>query len=113
FLEENVRLFNGTKGEPRSFDLLDRLLDEQAYRLSFWRVASEEINYRRFFDINDRAAIGMEDPAVFRAVDERIIALTRNGAVTGVRIDHVDGMYDTGDYLQRLKEWARSELAPD
>src|SRR6185295_11665466 len=113
FLEENVRLFNGTKGEPRSFDLLDRLLDEQAYRLSYWRVASEEINYRRFFDINELAAIRMENPAVFRAFHERIFELIRKGDVTGVRIDHVDGLYDPGDYLQRLQEWARSELAPD
>ena len=113
FLEENVRLFNGTRGDLRSFDLLDRLLDEQAYRLSFWRVASEEINYRRFFDINELAAIRMEEPKVFRAFHERIFELIRTGDVTGVRIDHVDGLYDPGDYLKRLNEQAQTELSPD
>ena len=58
---------NGTPGDSRSFDALDRLLDDQAYRLAFWRVAAEEINYRRFFDINDLAAIRMELPEVFDA----------------------------------------------
>ena len=113
FLEENVRLFNGTRGDSRSFDLLDRLLTEQAYWLSYWRVASEEINYRRFFDINELAAIRMEDPAVFRAFHERIFELVQNGEVTGLRIDHVDGLYDPGDYLRRLHEWARTALAAE
>ena len=65
FITENVRLFNGTPGDPRSFDLLDGLLNDQVYRLAYWRVAGEEINYRRFFDINELAAIRMEDPRVF------------------------------------------------
>src|SRR6267378_7589039 len=64
-LEENVSIFNGKAGEPRSFDLLDRLLGAQVYRLAHWRVSSEEINYRRFFDINSLAAIRVEDPVVF------------------------------------------------
>jgi (1->4)-alpha-D-glucan 1-alpha-D-glucosylmutase len=61
FLEDNVSIFNGMRGEPRSFDLLDTLLNAQVYRLAHWRVAAEEINYRRFFDVNDLAAIRMED----------------------------------------------------
>src|SRR5262249_1581354 len=65
FITENVRLFNGTPGAPRSFDLLDGLVHDQVYRLAYWRVAGEEINYRRFFDINELAAIRMEDPRVF------------------------------------------------
>ncbi len=60
-------VFNGTAGDPRSFDRLDALLGEQVYRLAFWRVAGEEINYRRFFDINELAAIRMEVPEVFAA----------------------------------------------
>ena len=59
--------FNGRPGEPHSFDLLDALLDEQAYRLAFWRVAAEEINYRRFFDVNELAGVRVEDPRVFQA----------------------------------------------
>ena len=68
-------LFNGKAGEPHSFDLLDRLLDEQAYRLSFWRVAADEINYRRFFDINELAALSMEKLEVFTATHELVLRL--------------------------------------
>jgi (1->4)-alpha-D-glucan 1-alpha-D-glucosylmutase len=110
FLDENVRLFNGTKGDPRSFDLLDQVLNDQAYRLAYWRVAAEEINYRRFFDINELAAIRMENPAVFEETHRLLFRLVKEGAVTGLRIDHVDGLYDPADYLNKLQRWARKEL---
>lgn len=110
FLEENVRVFNGTKGDSGSFDLLDQLLDDQAYRLAYWRVASEEINYRRFFDINELAAIRMEDSAVFRESHQLVLRLLKEGSVTGLRIDHVDGLYDPGHYLQYLQSWASGEF---
>lgn len=110
FLEEKVRVFNGTKGDPRSFDLLDGVLRDQAYRLSYWRVASEEINYRRFFDINELGAIRMENPAVFQEFQLLIFRLIREGAVTGIRIDHVDGLYDPVEYLKQWQQWARAEL---
>ena len=111
FVEQNVRLFNGTKGDPRSFDRLDALLSEQAYRLAHWRVASEEINYRRFFDINELASLRVEDPDVFESVHRFVFSLITRGAVTGLRIDHVDGLYDPGDYVRRLQDWARAESA--
>lgn len=104
FVAENVLAFNGVKGEPASFDLLDGLLGSQVYRLSFWRVAMEEINYRRFFDINGMGAIRMEDPAVFRETHALLMRLIREGKVTGVRIDHVDGLYDPSAYLRRLQK---------
>jgi (1->4)-alpha-D-glucan 1-alpha-D-glucosylmutase len=104
FIAENVLTFNGVKGEPASFDLLDGLLGEQAYRLSFWRVATEEINYRRFFDINSLGAIRMEDPAVFRETHALLLRFIREGKVTGVRVDHVDGLYDPSSYLRRLQK---------
>jgi (1->4)-alpha-D-glucan 1-alpha-D-glucosylmutase len=103
FIAENVRIFNGVKGQPRSFDLLDALLSEQAYRLAYWRVASEEINYRRFFDVNELAAIRVEYPEVFHKTHGLILDLLRRGAVTGLRIDHVDGLYDPGAYLRQLR----------
>lgn len=103
FLEENVRLFNGTKGDPRSFDLLDALLADQAYRLAYWRVAAEEINYRRFFDINDLAAIRTDKPEVFVATHQLALRLFAEGKVTGFRIDHIDGLYDPAGYLRRLQ----------
>jgi (1->4)-alpha-D-glucan 1-alpha-D-glucosylmutase len=106
-LRDNVALLNGVKGDPQSFDQLDELLDEQAYRLASWKVASEEINYRRFFDINDLAAIRMEVPAVFQESHQLLWRLIRDGAVTGVRVDHVDGLYDPGRYLRHLQTEAQ------
>lgn len=110
FLDENVRLVNGKKGDPGSFDLLDVVLNDQAYRLAYWRVAAEEINYRRFFDINELAAIRMEDPLVFKETHQLLLKLVKEGAVTGLRIDHVDGLYDPADYLKKLQAWAKKEL---
>lgn len=104
FINENVRVFNGEKGNPRSFDLLDHLLNDQGYRLSHWRVATEEINYRRFFDINELAAIRMENPQVFREAHKLIFKLIRERKVTGLRVDHADGLYNPVEYLYRLQK---------
>ncbi len=104
FLEENVRRFNGDPSDPRSFDLLDGLLREQAYRLAYWRVAAEEINYRRFFDINSLAAIRMEDPRVMQRAHGLVFRLIAEGKLQGLRIDHPDGLFSPVDYLARLQE---------
>src|SRR5919201_1687067 len=104
FLEDTVALFNGTPGQPESFDLLDTLLQAQVYRLCHWRVASAEINYRRFFDINELAALSMEKLEVFVATHGLILRLLSEGQVHGVRIDHPDGLYDPQQYLQRLQQ---------
>ncbi|HYP54466.1 MAG TPA: malto-oligosyltrehalose synthase, partial [Pyrinomonadaceae bacterium] len=94
---------NGERGRPQSFDRLEQLLAEQAYRLSFWRVAADEINYRRFFDINELAAVRVEERPVFTAVHEVVVRLMRRGFVTGLRIDHVDGLFNPEKYLQDLQ----------
>ncbi len=104
FIEENVRIFNGTPGDPRSFDRLDALLRDQAYRLAYWRVAAEEINYRRFFDINELAAIRMEDPRVMQLSHALIFRLIGEGKLNGLRIDHPDGLFLPADYFARLQE---------
>jgi (1->4)-alpha-D-glucan 1-alpha-D-glucosylmutase len=104
FIEENVRIFNGTPGDPRSFDRLDTLLREQAYRLAYWRVAAEEINYRRFFDINELAAIRMEDPRVMQLSHALVFRLIGEGKLNGLRIDHPDGLFLPADYFARLQE---------
>ncbi|NUO09287.1 MAG: malto-oligosyltrehalose synthase [Candidatus Brocadia sp.] len=104
FIDENVKTFNGIKGKPESFYLLDNLLNKQIYRLSHWSVATEEINYRRFFDINDLAAIRMENPFVFRETHKLIFDLIREGNVTGLRVDHPDGLYDPSEYFYRLQK---------
>jgi (1->4)-alpha-D-glucan 1-alpha-D-glucosylmutase len=115
-VDGNVALFNGRPGDARSFDLLDELLDAQAYRLAHWRVAGEEINYRRFFDVNALASIRMEDPRVFEDAHRLVLRLLREGSVTGLRIDHPDGLYDPTAYFRRLQasalaEWARGRAA--
>lgn len=104
FLAQTVEFFNGRQGDTHSLDPLDKLLNDQSYRLSFWRVASDEINYRRFFDVNELAALSVEKPEVFEATHEFILRLVREGKVTGLRIDHPDGLYDPLRYLQRLHE---------
>ena len=102
--------FNGRKGEPRSFDKLEAVLDDQTYRLCFWRVAADEINYRRFFDISDLAAIRVEVPEVFDAVHKLALKLISLGWVTGLRIDHVDGLLDPVRYLTDLQQKCLSVL---
>lgn len=114
-LEETIRIFNGKRGDPRSFDLLDRLLDDQAYRLAYWQVAGEEINYRRFFDINELAAIRMESSPVFRETHRRILKLVEEGKVTGLRLDHPDGLFEPPRYFlalqrERFAQAARAHL---
>ena len=85
---------------------LHRVLEKQHYRLAFWRVASDEINYRRFFEITDLAALRAEDPAVFDATHALISKLAKTPGVDGLRIDHPDGLADPAQYLERLQSLA-------
>jgi (1->4)-alpha-D-glucan 1-alpha-D-glucosylmutase len=102
-IEGTVKEFNGIVNQPQSFDHLDELISMQVYRPAFWKVAAEEINYRRFFDINHLAAIRMEDPQVFEAAHELVFDLLLNGPVTGLRIDHADGLWDPAAYLRQIQ----------
>jgi (1->4)-alpha-D-glucan 1-alpha-D-glucosylmutase len=104
FIDANVARYNGTKGDPASFDLLDHLLSEQLYRLSFWKVAAEELDYRRFFNINELISLRMEDEKVFRHTHALVFKFVREERFTGLRIDHIDGLYDPLKYLQRLRQ---------
>lgn len=103
-IDEVVKSFNGVAGDSASFSKLHDLLEKQAYRLSYWRVAAEEINYRRFFDINELVALRMEDPVVFEETHRLIRDLLNKGMLTGLRVDHVDGLFDPAGYLWRLQE---------
>jgi (1->4)-alpha-D-glucan 1-alpha-D-glucosylmutase len=103
-IEETIRTFNGIVGEPHSFDLLDGLIDSQPYRPAFWRVATEEINYRRFFDINDLAAIRVELQEVFDDTHRLLFRLLADGRIAGLRIDHPDGLWDPPSYFRRIQE---------
>ena len=102
-LDTNIARFNGTPGNPESFSLLDRLLSQQHYRLSFWKVAAEELDYRRFFNINELISLRVEDEKVFRHSHALIFKLVREGKFSGLRVDHVDGLYDPLGYLARLR----------
>ena len=105
FVERNVARLNGTPDQPTSFDLLDDLLSNQCYRLSDWRVASDEINYRRFFDINDLAALNIEREEVFEATHRLVFEMIAAGDLDGLRIDHPDGLFDPAGYFRRLQEY--------
>lgn len=103
-LADNLLEFNGIAGDSGSFDLLHELIKLQSYRLAYWRVASDEINYRRFFDVNDLAALRMEDPAVFEATHRFVLDLLAQNELDGLRIDHPDGLYDPAQYFSRLQQ---------
>lgn len=103
-IDSAVQAFNGAPGDRRSFDMLDELLGAQAYRPAFWRVAAEEINYRRFFDINELAAIRVELPEVFPSTHQLVLRLLAEGKVTGLRIDHPDGLWNPEEYFYLLQE---------
>ena len=85
-------------------DALDSLLRRQNYRLAYWRTAAEELNYRRFFDVTSLAGLRAEDPQVFGDTHRLILRLVRDGAVDGLRVDHVDGLADPAGYLDRLRD---------
>jgi (1->4)-alpha-D-glucan 1-alpha-D-glucosylmutase len=103
-IQQALTDINGRRGDPGSFDRLERLLESEAYRLSFWRVAIDEINYRRFFDVNDLAAIRVEDPEVFSAVHVLIFGLVRRGLIRGLRVDHPDGLFEPEKYFRFLQD---------
>ena len=102
FIDQRVDEFNGREGEPSSFDLLEDLLQRQPYRLAWWRTARERINYRRFFDVSDLVGLRQEVPKVFEATHRRICEWVRDGKVSGLRVDHVDGLFQPRSYLEKL-----------
>lgn len=106
-----VAAINGMVGDTDSFDALHDLLEQQAWRLAFWQVASDDINYRRFFDINDLAGLRMERDEVFESTHAMVLDLVRRGWLDGLRIDHPDGLHDPAAYYHRLTR-RMSEAAP-
>ncbi|MGO9572182.1 MAG: malto-oligosyltrehalose synthase [Desulfomonilaceae bacterium] len=102
-VDENIQAINGSPGKPESFNLLDDLLSGQLFKLSYWKVATKEINYRRFFNINELISLRVQDEAVFDHTHKYVLQLIQEGTVSGLRIDHVDGLYDPGRYLKRLR----------
>ena len=103
-MQAALETLNGDPDDLSSFDTVDALLQNQPYRLSYWRVATDEINYRRFFDINDMAAVRVEEPQVFDSMHKLTLKLLSEERISGVRIDHPDGLWDPEAYFLRLQE---------
>ncbi len=104
FVDENIRVMNGTEGDPASFGFLQQILADQNYKLSFWQNLNESINYRRFFTITELVGIRVEDPHVFEATHDYILRLVARTPNAGMRIDHIDGLRDPAAYLNKLQE---------
>jgi (1->4)-alpha-D-glucan 1-alpha-D-glucosylmutase len=99
-----IHVINGRPGDRRSFQSLHRLLEVQHYRLAYWRVAADEINYRRFFDINELAGLRMDREDLFDLTHRQIFEWIERGQVDGLRIDHIDGLANPRSYCQRIRE---------
>src|SRR5438874_2013161 len=106
-IEKALVQINGEPGNPRSFDALDQLLNAQSYRLAFWRVAAEEINYRRFFDVNDLAAIRVELPKVFDAIHRLVLDLLYAKKLQVMKLSLANDVDVLGNTLDRLSEQNR------
>jgi (1->4)-alpha-D-glucan 1-alpha-D-glucosylmutase len=102
-LQRALARFQGRPGEADSWQALHRLVQQQHWRVAHFRVAADDINYRRFFNINDLAGLQMELPEVFDHAHRRVLALVKDGTLDGLRIDHVDGLGDPKAYLRRLQ----------
>src|SRR5262249_30421638 len=105
-LATTLHEFNGRRGQPASFDRLEAFLNQHPYRLCYWRVATDEINYRRFFDVDEMAAIRVEDPEVFQGVHRKVFQFLERGWINGLRIDHADGLLDPLAYLENIRAGA-------
>jgi (1->4)-alpha-D-glucan 1-alpha-D-glucosylmutase len=111
-IEHTLARLNGRPADREILLWIHELLEAQHYRLAYWRVAAEEINYRRFFQINELAGIRIELPTVFEATHRLVLELIRQRRIHGLRIDHIDGLFDPKQYLERLQRRAREVLAP-
>src|SRR3984885_9483326 len=109
FIRQNLDGLEGNPKAPSSFTSLESLLAQQHYLLAYWQNVNEEINYRRFFTINDLVGMRMEDPLVFEATHAMVLRLVEQNSVTGLRIDHIDGLRDPLGYLRQLNESVGSD----
>ncbi|HYP08052.1 MAG TPA: malto-oligosyltrehalose synthase [Bryobacteraceae bacterium] len=120
-IDKALERFNSTDSD--GIDALDELIQQQMYRIAFWKVATERINYRRFFDVSDLIGMRVEQPEVFEAGHRLVFELAQSGKVEGLRIDHIDGLAEPLEYQRRLpvdnlycvaeKILERSEELPD
>ncbi|WP_339450841.1 malto-oligosyltrehalose synthase [Pseudomonas sp. JAI120] len=109
-IEQRLTEFDGRT--PEGFNRLHHLLEQQAYRLASWRTAADDINWRRFFDVNELGGLRVERTAVFEATHGKIFELISEGLVDGLRIDHIDGLADPRGYCRKLRRRVDS-LSPE
>ena len=109
-LEQVLAQFNGVAGSPSTFEHLHALLEDQHYRLAFWKVGAHEVNYRRFFAVDTLVGLKMEDPEVFDATHRLLGELISRQMISGIRLDHIDGLWNPAQYLERLEELVRRKL---
>jgi (1->4)-alpha-D-glucan 1-alpha-D-glucosylmutase len=102
-LDTALKKINGIPGEPASFEILHDVLERQHYRLAHWKVGAHEVNYRRFFAVDTLIGLKMEDGDVFTATHALLAELVGTGIVTGIRLDHIDGLWNPVEYLERLR----------
>jgi len=102
-IDARLEELNGSPGHPGSFAALDAVLSGQFYRLAHWRLSAEEINYRRFFDVSELIGVRVEDGDVFRLTHALIFRLIERGLIDGLRVDHIDGLFDPTAYLRQLR----------
>ncbi len=98
-----LKRFQGKPGDMKSWDSLDSLIRLQHWRPTHFRVAADDINYRRFFNISELAGIRMELPEVFEHTHRLVLRLAKEGSLQGLRIDHIDGLYNPKEYLEKLR----------
>ena len=103
-VEETLKRFQGNPGDVKSWDSLDSLIRLQHWRPTHFRVAADDINYRRFFNISELAGIRMELPEVFEHTHRLVLRLAREGSLQGLRIDHIDGLYNPKEYLEKVRD---------
>ncbi|MGR3885668.1 malto-oligosyltrehalose synthase [Pseudomonas sp. 1152_12] len=109
-IEQRITAFDGRQSE--GFERLHQLLEQQTYRLASWRTAADDINWRRFFDVNELGGLRVERTAVFEATHGKIFELISEGLVDGLRIDHIDGLADPRAYCRKLRRRVDS-LSPE
>jgi (1->4)-alpha-D-glucan 1-alpha-D-glucosylmutase len=113
FVEDNLIEFQCVSESPQSCERMHELLEQQAYRLAYWRVSADIINYRRFFDVNSLIALRMENNNVFELTHSLIFDLIKQKKVHGLRIDHPDGLASPQVYFENLNSEIQKRLSPN
>jgi (1->4)-alpha-D-glucan 1-alpha-D-glucosylmutase len=112
-IERGLRAYRAGQDRPAQTLALHHLLERQHYKLGHWRLASSDINYRRFFDVNSLAGLRVEDATTFNVAHRLVRRLIEEGKLQGLRLDHIDGLRDPAQYFQRLSRLIRQAVGKD